>query len=614
MVLPYVNSLRQGTDDSNRPLQPPPKLRISDMSGGYGEQVAAIYEKAINRFYLAQRLASDAGVSQDMRKEMALPNLIIKNVRDGREVGQVELSEISLTFTSSFGDESVDLKIGKAKPSGEAPAAKGRKRNIIVANSVTIDTPFKGWPVPASQFDGGNPEHWTMYAYNPFFYPGNTTGRYGGIVFGAGKSADSEIDDFVYDPEDGTLKWATVRMGCQDIAASFRSKRRVVGRQYWEVEIIQLPSAVPPMYQPEVMDPPPGPQYVLGWQFVNGVWIKGIEGPLVCIPFSNLEGHASGLICGIGPPHYGNLWLEEVSPCSYYTYRDWPYNGTRWPSSLNTFLNPVIGLWPDCETFTRSSVIGLDDPAAIYRSIGVARTSVLRGDYRALPYQRWEWDGSAWSLIDIPAEHTTLLWGDLWRAPDIDTGHDGAFPMYRYNYANWSDQHPENRTKGDCAFLGDGGVMLPFGAVPPGDGETIYNSLVFKGRGDSLRSIKSPGEAESEINSGGGADGIWTGVALGELREGDIVMIATDTKTRKVWFGKNGHWIGPGGTLADPSKGSGFACLMDGEAGARNYFPAVSFRLGPTKLRMRFAGAQKFAAPSGFEAFDAEVIEIQEEN
>jgi len=125
--------------------------------------------------------------------------------------------------------------------------------------------------------------------------------------------------------------------------------------------------------------------------------------------------------------------------------------------------------------------------------------------------------------------------------------------------------------------------------------------------------------------------GQYSGVDLGGLKVGDIVMLATDTKTGCVWFGKNGKWCGPGdggglsgplGPADGPAKGTKWASIMDGGSksalpvttppgpysyttGQPRYFPAVGFRIGDFACKVRVGSTVKYVPPSGFKAYGA---------
>jgi len=127
-----------------------------------------------------------------------------------------------------------------------------------------------------------------------------------------------------------------------------------------------------------------------------------------------------------------------------------------------------------------------------------------------------------------------------------------------------------------------------------------------------------------------GMVGQFTGVDLGTLAVGDVIMIATDTSTGYVWFGKNGTWYGPGDshgvTVAlnpstdGPAHGTKWAAVMDGGSasaqpvttpsgpydyatGRPRYFPAVGYRIGPLKANLLYGDKVKHTPPSGFTAY-----------
>jgi hypothetical protein len=130
---------------------------------------------------------------------------------------------------------------------------------------------------------------------------------------------------------------------------------------------------------------------------------------------------------------------------------------------------------------------------------------------------------------------------------------------------------------------------------------------VIKGRGDYLPARRSEvGTDFDNVSADGNTPlpGYDTGVDLGELVVGDRIMIATDTASRKVWFGKNGQWVGPDGGAANPEKGDGYACLMDLDTEQKTvqYHAAVSARYGPTWVRMHLGIGLVYSPPKGFGA------------
>jgi hypothetical protein len=217
-----------------------------------------------------------------------------------------------------------------------------------------------------------------------------------------------------------------------------------------------------------------------------------------------------------------------------------------------------------------------------------------------------------------PEIDTPNLYGDLFTAPDIDLGQ----PDLVYN------------NHGDCAYINDGGVMLPWGASQPGLGNTVLGGPIFKGRGDLLRSIKTPGEISAPGDgSFPGNSGIFCG-DIGPWGVGDTLMFATDMDSRKVWIGKNGVWANYGHPdVTDPmmrggkpiymtgASGHGQVCFMDGKKavgafgedgyvpGVRNYYPGISFRYGPSKARFIFSASKcTYTPPLGFNVYTGRVL------
>jgi hypothetical protein len=485
-----------------------------------------------------------------------------------------------------------------------------------------ISVPFIGWPVPGAQFDLQR-RYFTAYAYDPYFIPRSPTGGADTLL----RVIDFQSGDFQFfnnapincspqpmTPTSSRLKGfrdTGQQLRLANIAGTARPGRALWKKQYWEIEIVQLPR-----------ETPRDSAFVIDKGY-NGTpdgafcWYKTSDNTLNPYPFQTYIGDAIDPLRALGPgfpaerlpmgPVAGKIriesptWIYEIVGTAFDAdgnYRESATRTYRWPAQLNTFLNPVIGLWPRCAQFGPHSVIGLDEQSALYRSIGVVRTSTMQGSLRVVTVDQSRLYGggedgdvtSSSGLTSCPEAGTVIphLYGDLFNGPDIaglaDREEFGRL-MVKDTAAN----------RGEMANLGDGGVTLPFGSGPGRHG------LVFKGRADLLRSIKSPGG--DAVNDGGpyaGRSGIWTGVDLGDFGEGDVIMIATDTDSRKVWFGKNGAWQG------NPASGEGWACFMDGPAGARNYYPGVSFRVGPSKLRAHFRTDDMiYTIPKGFKSYAA---------
>ena len=162
-----------------------------------------------------------------------------------------------------------------------------------------------------------------------------------------------------------------------------------------------------------------------------------------------------------------------------------------------------------------------------------------------------------------------------------------------------------------------------------------YHTPAFIGRIDQCKGIGSAIDDGTGATLNAGAwswvdpVGAYTGVDIGKLSEGDVVMIAADADKGYVWFGRNGTWyLSDGTTVAhdaqNPTTGpgaatpTGWAAVMDGakksaypittpsgqwdRATAQpQYFPCVSYRLGPGELKFIFdKGKLKYSPPSGF--------------
>ena len=138
--------------------------------------------------------------------------------------------------------------------------------------------------------------------------------------------------------------------------------------------------------------------------------------------------------------------------------------------------------------------------------------------------------------------------------------------------------------------------------------------------------------ATTDLHVSDGKVGLFTGVDLGKLGEGDVVMVATDADNGYVWFGKNGKWYIPdpsgGGDICTQVSASdtnqqhgpgaqtpdGWAAVMDGakksasyDRGAPHapyYYPAVGYRVGPFDAEIIYdRGKLKYAPPGGFEVY-----------
>ncbi len=97
------------------------------------------------------------------------------------------------------------------------------------------------------------------------------------------------------------------------------------------------------------------------------------------------------------------------------------------------------------------------------------------------------------------------------------------------------------------------------------------------------------------FNNGNGYGAAY-GSALGGLTTaGTRIMVAWDTTSRKIWFGKDGTWIG------DPAAGTGGATL-NGNAGDPFYFHTGngSTNTGQMNITVRKNGEETYTIPTGF--------------
>ena len=131
--------------------------------------------------------------------------------------------------------------------------------------------------------------------------------------------------------------------------------------------------------------------------------------------------------------------------------------------------------------------------------------------------------------------------------------------------------------------------------------------------------------------------GQMTGVDLGDLSVGDVIMIATDTATGYIWFGKNGSWYGPPASDADvsaplgssdgPAQGTKWTAVMDGFSKSATpikpppgntdptqnppvYYPAVGWHVGPMEVKIHYGIGMKYAPPGGFTVYGQTTLKI----
>lgn len=157
---------------------------------------------------------------------------------------------------------------------------------------------------------------------------------------------------------------------------------------------------------------------------------------------------------------------------------------------------------------------------------------------------------------------------------------------------------------------GDGGTRQPREVVVPFDAGPGRYCPVIKGRGDFMEDhyrdvVTADSNYDKDSDENFGYD---TGVDLGDLKVGDRIMFASDTKTGELYVGINGHWKGPDDGPADPKNRVGFACLMDrktdpvtGELKDAEYHAAVSYKYGFTWARLWLGQGLKYKPPEGYD-------------
>lgn len=134
---------------------------------------------------------------------------------------------------------------------------------------------------------------------------------------------------------------------------------------------------------------------------------------------------------------------------------------------------------------------------------------------------------------------------------------------------------------------------------------------ILKGRAELFLTNNATGPEGDipvgQVDSGGNlANGFWTGIDMGDIQEKDVIMVAVDAAARKIWFGKNGKWWDQSGESPyfPGSRDLQPAALLDGDVKTL-YYPAASFRLGPTHMQMLFGTACTYLPPAGFKPYGA---------
>ena len=265
-----------------------------------------------------------------------------------------------------------------------------------------------------------------------------------------------------------------------------------------------------------------------------------------------------------------------------------PAGGPLDGSEIDGYANPVSGLtsYTNGSWFGWHQTLGIAD--YVFQSIGVVGGPMY--DVTTNPFYPGESD------------------------PDLRAQIPGSTLIRRDHYHTTQDY--ENVLYGDfCVYdddTEDTRIMVPL------DQEGNH-APVIKGRADFLIAYRigiPPGVRADEPSfiredfAGGSGDfagsgtGFDTGVNLPALAVGDRVMIATDTESRKVWFGKNGTWYGLEGALDMNNPQAfeeGYVTVMDVEDGVDGpeYYPAATVKYGTTHVRLHLGATCRYQPPPG---------------
>lgn len=185
----------------------------------------------------------------------------------------------------------------------------------------------------------------------------------------------------------------------------------------------------------------------------------------------------------------------------------------------------------------------------------------------------------------------------------------------------FSDATATNSGKRSITGLSDGGQSIngwthDHNSLTSGSGHVIGDALAIGKKYLELEVLSGTqigamiGISTSQANQGyntatiqhsryfnnGNGYGAAYGSSLGGLTTaGTRIMVAWDTTTRKIWFGKDGTWIG------DPAAGTGGATL-NGNAGDPFYFTTGngSSSNGQMNITVRKNGEETYTIPTGF--------------
>ena len=207
-------------------------------------------------------------------------------------------------------------------------------------------------------------------------------------------------------------------------------------------------------------------------------------------------------------------------------------------------------------------------------------------------------------------EYVYAIWGVLAYTPGSIT----KTTTSEYNIIGDVFLGPDFNYDEHCAAGG------PNYTPPTGINKLGSHAWVIKGRGDML-ALTTVAASDLPIDTSDTTgpkkilrNGVWTGVDLQSLEAGDVVMVAVDTSTRGVWFGKNKVWYDANGPTTSKPGDKGFTpnTYLDGDgkgANKVNYYPAASARFGETVMKLRYGTALKHTPPSGFKPYNLVTID-----
>ena len=658
-------SWRGGTD---RPaVQGPPILRINIVVSprlrdllsigqlrALGEAVLTEYDGNIHQFVNGQRqIAGKSDIDQ--------------------YGNSTQFIGLDVSYQLNQGTEIIDLV---AYPEN-APGLSEVLAPLTFGSSFEIDSDFNGWPIRGWQYHAAGGAgfyaivNYGNYYYDPLFVP-QAPG------FSDPSSADTPPDPPTNAPPDDKIWTGGTDPGgtaieLTDIGGSGVCVEALSGLQYWEVAIKELPTGVPAsfsfpksgaadgsfyqditIYDDPTIEQWSWPTDLNTWytpaiglvpaEFVDPSWKKNKVAFQGVIGLDPDPTPAARTIGGVRTSRIDGAWSSnavitsgDVLTATGGTLRiAWfvPGGGTQ-TALIGDASYPCISTTspPTGTQFWNPGDVVCIDNQYLCVCIGNSATEpaggILTGDFgpKAGPSAA---DCASWVSTMTPSltAHVGFVAppfqaGNVWftimgiaGSGLITNGSAGSTQFYDYfsgSFAGWQYTGTIVATPGGTTSS-PGSGMKPFGDVfqtPDafdGTGALIETGLnavgrrfpVFKGRADNMATIAAQQDVSiSDLNNG-----CWTGVDLGDIQVNDTIMIATNTSTREVWFGRNGQWYDASGPSTHKPGSSALTATtyMDGDKTVK-YYPACSFRVGPTKLSMRFGASQKYLPPVGFTSY-----------